>query len=75
MNDFQNVIFNAFGGRKYFYCSIWCTVATILVWHGKISSPEWVVILMWFFSNVIIADNREAVANIKAEAVKSDSSN
>lgn len=61
----MNKIIAAFGGRKYFWCAFWCAVATVLLAIGKIQSFEWVGLISWFFSNVVIANNREAVAAIK----------
>lgn len=66
MNDFQNALFNIFGGRKYFYCSFWCVVTTLLLMTKHIQSGEWVLVIMWLFSNVLFFDNKESVAKINA---------
>ena len=66
MNSVINQFIRNMGGRKFFYCQVWCTVATVLLFCGKIDATQWVVIISWFFSNVVIANNREAVAEINA---------
>lgn len=66
----MNELICSFGGRKYFYCTVWCSVATVLACFKIINSTEWVAILMWFFTNVVVANNREAVAEIKESSVK-----
>ena len=60
-----NALIRAMGGRKYFYSTWWGLVATSLLWAGKIDGLLWAGIIAYTFSNVVIANNREAVATIK----------
>ena len=61
----MNNLIASFGGRKYFYCQIWCGIATALLATHLISSVEWAGLVSWFFTNVVIANHKEAVAAIK----------
>ncbi len=58
------------GGRKYFYCTFWLLVATGLRIFKLIESYELIALMMWFFTNVVVANNREAVAEIKAKSIE-----
>lgn len=68
----MNSLICQFGGRKYFYCTLWLAVATGLRVFDKIGAVELVGLYAWFFTNVVAANSHEAVAEINSKSAQSD---
>lgn len=62
---------DAFGGRRFWLCSVICMAASVLLWYGKLTGAEWVSAVTWV-AGIYVAGNTGQRGIEAAKDVKTD---